>query len=259
MAGKSKYFEIKEQIEDMIDRGEFRVGATLPSEPDLAVMFHVSRGTIRQTLSVLADDGIIARRSGFGTLIVRAPHNKEANIISFAKQIEASGMKPITRVLAQRKMLASEAGGRVCEAFSLDADSAATTEVHCIQRLRCGGKRPLALQTIYLLARDFKPDLLEKEDFTQSVFDLYARYQRRVAWANESISARPADAEEVKLLEMGDVPKSQRFVYVRDRISYDQNNMPLEVMTAIDRSDMFKAYQYRIIEEDHRFIGPKTT
>jgi DNA-binding GntR family transcriptional regulator len=259
MAGKSKYYQVKEQIEDMIARGELHVGDELPSEPKLAEMFNFNRGTVRQALSILAKDGIIARRSGFRTMIVRMPDEKEAHIISFAKQIEAGGMKPKTRVLLQQKMLASEAGGRICKAFSLDAESAATAEVYCIRRLRCGGERPLALQTIYLLARDFKPDLLEKEDFTQSVFDLYARYQRQVTWASESIRARPAEPEEVKLLEMSDVPKLQRFVYVRDRISYDQDNRPLEVMTAIDRGDVFKAYQYRIIEENHRLIGPNTT
>jgi GntR family transcriptional regulator len=258
MAGKSKYFEIKEQIEAMIVRGELRPGDTLPSEPDLAVQYHASRGTIRQTLSLLADEGIIARRSGFGTVIVRVPTPKEARLVSFTRQIEAGGMKPVTRVLAQTRMLVREAGERVCTAFALDAESASKAEVLCVKRLRCGGEQPLALQTLYLLVKDFGSEQLEKEDFTRSVFDLYARYRRRVSWATESISARPAEPEEVKVLGMGNVPRTQRFVYVRDRVSYDQDNRPLEVMMAIDRGDVFKGYQYRIIDEDHQLIGPQT-
>jgi len=79
---------------------------------------------------------------------------------------------------------------------------------------------------------------------------LYAQYHRQVAWADEIIRTRPAEPEEITLLEMDELPEQQRFVYVRDRISYDQENMPLEVSTSIDRGDVFQAYQYRIVEDE---------
>jgi GntR family transcriptional regulator len=250
MAGKSKYYEIKEQIEAKILQGEFPPGSQLPSEPELTEFFNTSRGTIRQALSVLADEGIIARRSGIGTIVVRTPpKTKRPQIMSFSKLIEAMGGVPRTKVLLKEKIMAEKAGGRVCEAFFPDSEEEKDPEVYCIKRLRYDGQQPLALQTIYLLTRDFKPDLLEKEDFTQSAFDLYARYHRQVAWADEIIRARPAKPEEIELFGMDELPEQQRFVYVRDRISYDQENMPLEVSTSIDRGDAFQAYQYRIVED----------
>jgi GntR family transcriptional regulator len=246
--GKSKYYEVKERIEEMILKGEFSVSSKLPAEPDLAEMFNVSRGTIRQALGELARDAIIARRSGSGTFVLRKP-GKEARVISFKEQIRRAGMVPTTQILAKERIMASEAGEHVYAAFFIDPEEADKTPVYHIDRLRCGDDQPLARQTIYLLASDFKPDLLETEDFTQSVMAIYERHYRRVAWADEIILARPAMEEEVALLQMQDLPPHERFVYVRDRVSYDQENMPLEVLHSIDRGDFFQAYRYRIVED----------
>lgn len=250
MAGKSKYFEIKEHIEQKIRIGDYPVGSQLPSEPQLAELYNASRGTIRQALGVLEREAVIARRSGIGTIVVRKP--KEPIIQSFTAQVRATGLTPLTKVLRQDTVMASAAGGRVVEAFVQDPEQAGTTAVYRIDRLRCGDHIPLARQTIYLLAGDFRSDVLEY-DFTGSVFDLYSRYGRRVAWADEIIQARPATPDEIDLLEMHALDPRQQLVYMRERISYDQENLPLEVMTALDRGDFFQGYRYRILEEGLQF------
>jgi len=250
VVGKSKYYEIKEQIEAMILAGEYPVGSQLPSEPDLAQMFNASRGTIRQTLAALARDAVVARRSGAGTFVIRKP--KEAQVISFTQQIKEAGQTPSTQLLSKTKIMAGEADGRVREAFLLDPEQAAQTTVYRIDRLRRGDDRPLARQTLYLLADQFRPDLLEKEDFTQSIFKLYARYHRQIAWADEIIQARLATPEEVELLALQGLPREEQFVYVRERISYDHENVAVEVMTSIDRGDSFRRYRYRILESEQQ-------
>ncbi len=255
MIGKSKYFEVKEKLVERIIQDEFPVKSQLPSEPELAEEYNVSRGTIREALRLLADDGIISRRSGTGTFVIRKP-SKDARVVSFREQVEAAGMTPTTKILVKAQIMASEAEGRVCEAFAPDLEQAAKTPVYCIDRLRCGDDRPLARQTIYLLAADFKASFMEKTDLVESMFAIYARYYRQVAWADEIIHARPATPEEVDLLEMQGLTPQEQFVYVRDRISYDQENKVLEVMRSIDRGDFFRAYRYRILEDEHR-IGVK--
>jgi len=58
-------------IENMILKGELKPGERLPNEPDLARMFGVSRGALREALSALKAKGIIERRPGRGTYIRR--------------------------------------------------------------------------------------------------------------------------------------------------------------------------------------------
>ncbi len=247
MPGIIKYQDIKDLIQQAILEGRFPPGSQLPSEPRLAEMYRASRGTIREALRELEQEAVIARRSGVGTLVLRRP--KTAFITSFTEQIRQSGRTPSTIVLAARLIMAREARGRVCEAFLIHGEAAATTPVYELSRLRCGDGEPLAQQITYLLMADFGPDLLAEVDLSGSLFGLYARYRRQVAWADEIILARPATSGEVRILAMQGVRPSQRIVYERQRISYDGENQPLEVLISIDRSDFFQGYRYRIMED----------
>lgn len=248
MAGIIKYHDIKELIREEILADRFPPGSQLPSEPRLAEMYRASRGTIREALRELEQDAVIARRSGIGTLVLRRP--KSALITSFTEQVRQAGMTPSTVVLSARRIPAAQARGRVCEAFLLDSEQAARTEVYEINRLRRGDERPLAQQITYLLASDFSAGLLDEVDLRESLFTLYTRYRRRVGWADEIITARLATTAEAKTLEMQNVKPSLRLVYERQRISYDGDNQPLEVLFSVDRSDFFQGYRYRIMEED---------
>jgi len=54
--------ELRKQLQD-----EFLSGGKLPSEPDLALQLGVSRGTVRQAITLLEREGIVIRRQGAGT------------------------------------------------------------------------------------------------------------------------------------------------------------------------------------------------
>jgi GntR family transcriptional regulator len=250
--GKVKYSDIKERIEAMILQGEIGIGKQLPSEPDLAKQFNVSRGTIRQALSELSRDAIVARRSGAGTFVIRMP-GKSTRIVSLTQQIRDAGMEPTTEVLAKEQIMASTVDKWIWAAYLIAEDKISETPLYRIDRLRCGDGQPMARQTTYLLAADFRADLLQTADFTRSIFGVYEDHYRRVGWANEHIQARPATDAELKLLQMQELPPREQFVYQRNRISYDQENMPLEILVSLDRSDFFRGYRYRIVEEEHRF------
>ncbi len=224
----------------------------LPAEPDLAEKLGVSRSVIRQAYGELERRGIIERRAGIGTTLTSPHLQKASGITSLTGQISAVDMQPTTRLLAAERIPVSMAEAWVAEAFGLsataaaDAGAAAQTPLYRISRLRCGDGRPVAAQVIYLLAAQFRADLLETADFTQSIFSVYAEHDRFPAHAEEVISARPATAAEITLLKMKDLPARSRTVYVRDRITYDGKDRVLEVMRSVDRGDFFQSYRYAI-------------
>lgn len=244
-SGKSKYFEIKEMIEARIQNNEYPVGSQLPSEPKLAEMYNASRGTIRQALSALERQGVIARRSGVGTLVVRSP--KQSSIISFTQQVIDKGKKPSTRVLSKQILPLDQAGGRAVAAFSDTPGASEAEQVLFIERLRLADGEPVAKQEIYLRAADFGSKLLEEQDFSASIMKIYERFRRYPAWADEIIQARRPTSAEVQLFQMQTIPEVDRLVYVRDRITYDSQNLPLEVLVSIERADFFGTYQYRLL------------
>jgi DNA-binding LacI/PurR family transcriptional regulator len=54
-----------------------KVGKRLRSEPDLAEVFAVRRHTIRQSIDVLVEKGVLIRRKGSGTFVNRIPSREE--------------------------------------------------------------------------------------------------------------------------------------------------------------------------------------
>lgn len=249
MAGITKYQKVLHQLETMIQSGIYN-NRKLPAEPELAETLGVSRSVIRQAYGELERRGIIERRAGIGTMLKAEHQPKGTGISSLTGQIAAADMQPSTEVRTQERILASRAEGWVAAALGLGPEVVGQTPLYRISRLRCADGRPVAEQVLYLLAAQFREDLLETADFAQSVFAIYAEHGRFPARAEEVISARPATEAEVARLKMDDLPASRRWVYVRDRVTYDGNDRVLEVMRSVDRSDFFRSYRY-IIQGAH--------
>lgn len=64
---------IRDRIVEMIRQETFTPGQKLPVEPELALSFGVSRGTLREALRLLEEDNFVFRRAGVGTFI-RKPY-----------------------------------------------------------------------------------------------------------------------------------------------------------------------------------------
>jgi GntR family transcriptional regulator len=67
---RPRYREIAGDLLDRITSGDLPVGDILKSEEELGQEFKASRGTIRQSLSLLQELGIILRRQREGTRVI---------------------------------------------------------------------------------------------------------------------------------------------------------------------------------------------
>jgi GntR family transcriptional regulator len=63
------YYQLQEALKEQIESGVWKPGDALPSEPELARRFGVSRVVVRQALAILEDDRQIARIRGRGTFV----------------------------------------------------------------------------------------------------------------------------------------------------------------------------------------------
>ncbi|MBB6671945.1 GntR family transcriptional regulator [Cohnella nanjingensis] len=73
MEKKLLYIHIKEEIERRINAGEIKPGEKLPSEPELAKAFEVSRPTLRESLKMLQREGTLISKNGVGTYVNERP------------------------------------------------------------------------------------------------------------------------------------------------------------------------------------------
>lgn len=63
------YYQLQEELKEQIESGTWRPGDSLPSEPQLARQYGVSRIVVRQALAILDDDRQIVRVRGRGTFV----------------------------------------------------------------------------------------------------------------------------------------------------------------------------------------------
>lgn len=263
MAGVSKYTEIKEQLQERILAGDWPVAgpgqltpdARLPTEDDLATAYQTSKMTVKRALDELVLDGVLVRKSGLGTWVIRKPRGglKLPSIVSLSEQIRAAGLEPVTEVLEAKRTQLCEEPDWIRDAFEVDVEVAETTDVYVIDRLRKardgeGNVQCLARQTLYLLAAQFPATLLE-EDLTGSIFKLYARYgAREPSEAIETVTFRPATPTEMEVLDLKRAGECECPPHVvgRRRTTLDQHRIPLEVMDSVDQAEWFGTYTYRL-------------
>lgn len=75
------YICVYEEIYQRIARGVYKPGEQLPGENQLASELNVSRGTLRQALLVLQEEGLIINRQGKGNFVSKSDRNYVKNTL----------------------------------------------------------------------------------------------------------------------------------------------------------------------------------
>jgi GntR family transcriptional regulator len=105
------YRQLAELLSGQLGSGQIAVGERLPSEPQLARLYHLGRPTVRQALDQLVKAGLVERRRGSGTF-ARA-RRTSVDIFSLGGTLSAftsSGFELETRLLERvsRRVLPPE-------------------------------------------------------------------------------------------------------------------------------------------------------
>lgn len=119
------YEQVVEQIRERIASGALSVGQRLPTEPQLADSFGVSRGVIREALRVLVAMGLVESRQGSGTFIT----GDRSQIVTHALTLSvAPEERSVGRLFEFRELLEAFAAERAAE-FRSDAEAAIIREL----------------------------------------------------------------------------------------------------------------------------------
>jgi len=112
------YYQLQEVMKEHIESGAWPPGGLLPSEPDLARTFGVSRAVVRQALAILEDDHQIVRIQGRGTYVAHPKMVHRAG--GLARLLESPrGPDVSIQVLDKRR---APGGRRICAALQARED-----------------------------------------------------------------------------------------------------------------------------------------
>ncbi len=242
---KSKFVEIKEDLEDQILMGKIKIGDSFPTEEELAGFYGVSRATVRQALSAFLP--LLERRPRLGT-ILKEPLPKKAGFESMHQQLRNLNLTPSVRLLEKKLCRADEVDEKISTALGVDRSTTGECSICHLERLFLGSGAPLIHQITYLNRADFG-DFMDVE-ISESIFSYYSQFGRRVLTADEAIRARRATPRESELLDLGAPPPADPWVMERFRVSYDRKGRVLEVLQSVEPIGLFGSYNYRIEESN---------
>ena len=209
------YFQVAEQLEQAIVSGEIEAGERLENEIAMAQDLGLSRPTMRQAIQVLVDKGMLVRRRGVGTQVVRGQVHRPVELTSLFDDLSASGHQPHTKLLSIEQVGASE---EIAEELQVSPDAPVWSE----RRLRSIGEEPLALMHTYLPC-----DVVELGGVDLETQGLYAFLRDAgfvIRVARQRISARGVSGEESALL---DEPEDSPLLTMQ-RTAYDNSGRAVE-------------------------------
>jgi GntR family transcriptional regulator len=217
------YRQIKNQVREAVDTGTWAVGRKLPSERELFTMLGVSRITVRQAFSELVAEGYLTSAPGRGFFVAaRAPAQELDALVSHTTAMRRTGVEPSSRVLACEVHAATPA---VARGLGLSPGA----EVVYLHRVRLGNAVPLTIQQVWL-PHALVPGLADVDFTTASLFGLLRdRYHLRTTRAETVISARLADPDESRELELAE----PAIALTVDQSTFDEDDRVVEFSRSV--------------------------
>jgi DNA-binding GntR family transcriptional regulator len=222
------YIQLIELIKGKINRGEWKPGQQILSEPELCEVFQVSRTVVRQALREIELEGLVVRKKGKGTFIAepKIDESLAQKLTGFYHDMIERGLNPVTQVLRQAVILADK---KVAEALKL----APETQVIVMTRLRSVNGEPIVLVTSYL-PYSLCPQVEEADFSNQSLYDFLENVcGLLIASGRRTIEAVKASGTEAKLLQVDECDPLLRL----ESVSLLENGTPIEYYIALHRGD----------------------
>lgn len=215
------YRQIKALITDGLRTGEWKPGALIPSEKELAVRFGVSQGTVRKAVDELAAENLLVRRQGRGTFV--ASHHEARAQFRFLRLRPDDGDDAgamTSQVLECRRQRAPI---EIARALELRAGEA----VLQIRRLLSFEGEPAVLDEIWLPGAAFRGLTIERlAAYHGPLYALFeSEFGTRMIRATERVRAVAATDDVAARLG---VPPGEPLLLV-ERVTCTYEDRPVEV------------------------------
>ena len=226
---KPLHIQAEEVLRKLIESEEYKNGKLLPNEVLLSEQLNISRNTLRQAINKLVFEGLLVRKKGHGTKVVKKGIiGGVKNWLSFSQEMKMLGIEIKNFELHVSFKKASE---EICTFFNIDPEKG--TKCMVLERVRGNKEYPFVSFISY-----FNPSipLTGDEDFTQPLYGILEnKYDIIVKTSKEEVSARLAGEYIAEKLDI----KSSDPILIRKRFVYDINGTPIEYNIGYYRADSF--------------------
>jgi len=202
--------------------GVYHEGDLLPSENELCQIYAMTRPTVRQSLSALANDGFIIKHQGKGSIVHSLP--KEIGILSVSGTTSAVGNRDLKTRIVVKPLLTPWPEDFMFTLTDLEKESG------CIymERVRLLENEPI-FYDINFIANINLPRFTSRRFENRSLFGILRdHYHIEIRGGEQRIKAIPATSKISRFLKM---KKEQPVLHLERRI--ETNNPGLFLYSSI--------------------------
>jgi GntR family transcriptional regulator len=234
--GEPLYKQIERDIMQCLAKGEWRPGAQLPTESELARRFGVAIYTVRAGIGELVTAGILVRRQGKGTFVAR--HERERERQRFSKVFDSENRK----IIPSHESVASFEIDKAdkLEAEMLCLDPRESIQVYRWVQILHDNERAISIRRVTAPVQLF-PGLTESVLRNNSQ-NLYSLYQDlcgvSVTRIEDRVGATKADAHSASVLG---VNRGDPLLQI-DRVAFTYNDVPVEYRRRLYEGSGFYYY-----------------
>jgi GntR family transcriptional regulator len=236
------YYQLENVLREKITSGAFGGGERLPTEIELIEQFGVSRITVRQALSALAEEGLIERRQGRGTYVAERKSKKR----------KFTGIIHLTGSLDELIMMGMDTPVKVLEMNRVDADAHEAellqlkigTPIYRLKRLRMNDNRPFGLIINYLPEEIGSRLTVAELSSGALLHTIETKLGYHLETATQEIKAELADPYVANLL---DIRVGTALLSI-ERTVYTDKQIPVEYVHTLYRSDLY-GYSVQLVRD----------
>lgn len=230
------YYQVSQQIEDAIVRGDLQPGTRLENETGIARRWGLSRPTVRRAMQELVNKGLVVRKRGIGTQVVgNHTVKRQVQLTSLYDDLLRSDQDPSTVVRGHEFISADD---DLAAHLSLDVGD----NVLHLERVRLAGGEPLAIMRNWLPAEVGATITRAQLEET----GLYALLRSRgvhTRIASQRIGARGASADEAKALAV----RRGACLLTMERTTYDDTGRAVELGRHVYLADKY-TFEAMVVE-----------
>jgi GntR family transcriptional regulator len=208
------HYQLERFLRESIESGRFAPQSTLPTEQDLQEHFELSRTPIRQAISKLVADGLVARRRSQGTIVLPRPFEENLqSLTSFTEEVTRRGQQPRAELI---EFEVRRADREDCQQLDLTEPA----DVYHIRRVRYIDHEPIGLVVSHVpvyLVPDLKAEDFHTSGPQQSLYYVLEKvHGLKLVRASEIFDAVSLDEEAAVLLKLPPL----RPILSRTRVTY---------------------------------------
>ncbi|MBN1265724.1 MAG: GntR family transcriptional regulator [Anaerolineales bacterium] len=213
------YKQIAQWMREQIQNGVWEIDQQIMTEIEISQMLEVSRGTVRNAIEMLCEEGLLVRTRGKGTFVVATTMDQPltTGFITISEDLTEKDIPYQTQVLRKEVIQSPD---WVRDSLRLSVDD----QVFYLERVRLVHNCPYYYLRNYVVYKHCPG--IERYDFTQvKLFHvLEKQYQLILDWGRRHITAQNAGPQIARHLRIDE----QDAVMCLDQHTFLRNHQPIE-------------------------------